>query len=43
MTWQVYLMVRPCWGGDTDFLPVVGQTRVLPQVLRDTRDLLTDA
>ncbi len=42
MTWQVYLMVCPRWAGDTD-LPVVGKTRMLPQVLRDTRDLLTDA
>jgi len=35
--------VVPRWGGDTNFMPVVGRTRVLPQLLRDTRDLLTDA
>jgi len=30
----------PRWGGDTNFMPVVGQTKVLPQLLADTRDLL---
>lgn len=35
--------VVPRWGGDTNFMPVVGQTRVLPQLLRDTRHMLTDA
>ena len=33
----------PRWGGDTNFMPVVGLTRVLPQVLRETRDLLAQA
>jgi ATP adenylyltransferase len=33
----------PRWGGDTNFMPVVGLTRVLPQVLRETRDLLAEA
>jgi ATP adenylyltransferase len=32
--------VVPRWGGDTNFMPVVGRTKVLPQLLRDTRDLL---
>jgi ATP adenylyltransferase len=35
--------VVPRWGGDTNFMPVVGQTRVLPQLLRDTRRLIVDA
>jgi ATP adenylyltransferase len=35
--------VVPRWGGDTNFMPVVGQTRVLPQLLRDTRKMVADA
>jgi ATP adenylyltransferase len=32
--------VVPRWGGDSNFMPVVGRTKVLPQLLGDTRDLL---
>ena len=35
--------VVPRWGGDANFMPVVGRTRVLPQLLADTRKLLADA
>jgi ATP adenylyltransferase len=35
--------VVPRWGGDTNFMPVVGHTKVLPQLLRETRKLLADA
>ncbi len=33
----------PRWGGDTNFMPVVGHTRVLPQLLSDTRRILAQA
>jgi ATP adenylyltransferase len=32
--------VVPRWGGDTNFMPVVGHTKVLPQLLTETRALL---
>jgi ATP adenylyltransferase len=35
--------VVPRWGGDTNFMPVVGRTKVLPQLLAETRALLADA
>ncbi|WP_281268522.1 HIT family protein [Thermasporomyces composti] len=35
--------VVPRWGGDTNFMPVVGRAKVLPQLLRDTRALVAEA
>ena len=35
--------VVPRWGGDSNFLPVVGRTKALPQLLDDTRQRLADA
>jgi ATP adenylyltransferase len=32
--------VVPRWGGDTNFMPVVGQTRVLPELLAETFEKL---
>lgn len=32
--------VVPRWLGDANFLPIVGRTKALPQLLADTRDLL---
>jgi len=33
----------PRWGGDSNFMPVVGRTKVLPQLLTDTRKLFAEA
>lgn len=35
--------VVPRWGGDANFMPVIARTKVLPQLLADTRDLLAKA
>ncbi len=35
--------VVPRWGGDTNFMPIVGHTRVLPALLGETRALLAEA
>ena len=35
--------VVPRWGGDANFMPVVGGTKVLPQLLEATRELLSAA
>jgi ATP adenylyltransferase len=35
--------VVPRWGGDTNFMPIVGHTRVLPQLLGDARNELAAA
>lgn len=35
--------VVPRWGGDANFIAVIGQTKVIPQLLSETRRLLADA
>jgi ATP adenylyltransferase len=35
--------VVPRWGGDTNFLPVIGGTKTMPQLLGESRDLLSAA
>jgi ATP adenylyltransferase len=35
--------VVPRWGGDTNFMPVIGRTKTMPQLLEASRDLLAAA
>jgi ATP adenylyltransferase len=35
--------VVPRWGGDANFMPIISRTKVLPQLLGDTRELLAAA
>ena len=35
--------VVPRWPGDQNFMPIIGRTKTLPELLADTRRLLADA
>ncbi|HEY6739799.1 MAG TPA: HIT domain-containing protein [Actinopolymorphaceae bacterium] len=35
--------VVPRWGGDTNFMPIIGWTKSMPMLLRDTRRLIAEA
>jgi ATP adenylyltransferase len=35
--------VVPRWVGDSNFMPIIGRTKTLPQLLTETRELLADA
>ena len=39
---HVHQHVVPRWGGDTNFMPVIGDTRVLPQSLDDSWATLSE-
>jgi ATP adenylyltransferase len=43
ITAHLHQHVVPRWGGDTNFMPILAGTKVLPQLLGDTRDLLAKA
>ena len=37
---HLHMHVVPRWGGDANFITVIGDSKVIPQLLRDTRALL---
>lgn len=39
---HLHMHVVPRWSGDANFITVVGGTKTIPQLLRDTRSLLAD-
>jgi len=43
ITAHLHQHVVPRWGGDANFMPVVGGTKVLPQLLAETHTLLVEA
>ena len=39
---HIHMHVVPRWNGDTNFMPVLGETRVMPQHIQSTYDALAD-
>ena len=40
---HIHQHVVPRWSGDANFMPIIGKTKVLPQLLSTTRDELAGA
>lgn len=40
---HIHQHVVPRWGGDANFMPIIGKTKVLPQLLSQTRDEIAAA
>ena len=39
---HLHMHVVPRWGGDANFITIIGDSKIIPQLLRDTRQLLAD-
>jgi ATP adenylyltransferase len=39
---HLHMHVVPRWGGDANFITIIGDSKVIPQLLRDTRQLLAE-
>lgn len=39
---HLHVHVVPRWGGDANFITIIGGSKVIPQLLRETRQLLAD-
>ena len=39
---HIHQHVVPRWGGDANFMPIIGKTKVLPALLQETRKALSD-
>ena len=40
---HIHQHVVPRWSGDANFMPIIGHTKVLPQLLTETREALANA
>jgi ATP adenylyltransferase len=40
---HIHQHVVPRWGGDANFMPIIGKTKVLPQLLSLTREEIASA
>ena len=40
---HIHQHIVPRWSGDANFMPVIGKTKVLPQLLQETRAALADS
>jgi ATP adenylyltransferase len=40
---HIHQHIVPRWSGDANFMPIIGQTKVLPQLLSQSRELISAA